>query len=154
MGKTFNELFDDFFKRNNINPNDEITGPIKDEAKRMIDILSKITKFRNTDLNDADEMEKLEKEFEDMEKQFDDSLGKPDKTEFYDENGLFYEKRIWNTPHGKIEKIIISDDPSLISIPVPEKTLQDKLNEAIESEDYELAAKVRDEISKRKKNKK
>ncbi len=142
--KSFNELFNEFFKRNNIKPEDKLDDSIKDDAKRMIDMLKKFTDFDG--INGINES---------MEESFDSELGKPDKIEFFNEGNLFFERRIWITPHGTIEKLIGSDDPTLINKPpVNEKSLQLKLDEAVNSENYEKAAAIRDEIKKLKKTKK
>ena len=141
MDKSFNELFDEFFKKNNIDPNDKIDDAIKDDAIKMIDMLSK---FRTLDsVDNIDEA---------IEKEIDDSLGKPDKIEFYNEDDMFFEKRIWHTETGDVIKLIISDDPSLSKKPTKEKSLNQKLEDAVEKEDYEKAAAIRDEIAIRKKN--
>lgn len=141
MGKTFNELFDEFFNRSSIkNINDQISGIINDmreDTKRISDIIANLK-----DMSSMDEI---------IEEQLDKSLGKPDKTEFYSENGLFYEKRIWHTPNGDMVKLIVSDDPSLLTPPQESKSLETKLEEALETEDYEKAALIRDEIKKSKK---
>lgn len=141
MGKTFNELFDEFFNRSSIkNINDQISGIINDmreDTKRISDIIANLK-----DMSSMDEI---------IEEQLDKSLGKPDKTEFYSENGLFYEKRIWHTPNGDMVKLIVSDDPSLLTPPQESKSLETKLEEALETEDYEKAALIRDEIKKNKK---
>ncbi len=138
MGKTFNELFDDFFKKNNINPNDKLSETLKDEdeAERMIKMLSNFKDITSIDDNIEAEMDK--------------SLGKPDKIEFYEEGGLFYEKRIWHTPNGDLIKLIISDDPTLINMPKFEKPLQEQLDEAVAEENYEKAAAIRDKMTGKK----
>lgn len=137
MGKTFNELFDEFFKKNNINPNDKISETLKDEAQRMIDMLSNFKNISEVDESIGEEMDK--------------ALGKPDKTEFYEEDGLFYEKRTWHTPDGDMVKLIVTDDPSLILAPPTPKPLQVQLDEAIADEDYEKAAAIRDIINSKNK---
>ena len=137
MEKTFDELFDDFFKRNNINPEDNISDDIKDKVIKMLDLL---TNFKNNP--------------EEGEKKLDGSLGKPDKIEFFNDGDMFFERRIWHTPYGDIQKIIISEDPTLVSQALPEKPLEEKLNEAIEAEEYEKAAIIRDLIENEKKLKK
>lgn len=134
--KTFNELFDDFFKRNNIKPEDKIDSSFKDEAKKMIDLL---TNFNITDNID-----------EAIEKEIDETLGKPDKVEFYNEGDMFFEKRIWHTATGDLVKLIVSDDPSILVAPVKSKSLQEQLDEAVESENFEKAASIRDAIKKTK----
>jgi len=132
MDKTFNELFDDFFKKNNINPNDKISVP-KEDAQRLIDLLT------NSDIID-----------EQLEAEFDKTLGKPDKIEFYTENGFFFERRIWHTPQGDMYKLFVTDDPTLVMAPPIPKTLETQLNEAVENEDYEKAAIIRDRIQNKK----
>ena len=117
MSKTFDELFDDFFKRNNIKPEDKIGDSVKDEAKKMIDLLTNYKDVENID--------------EAIEQEIDASLGKPDKIEFYNEGDLFFEKRIWYTANGELIKLIVSDEPTLTTIPVPEKYLQHKLDKAV-----------------------
>lgn len=140
MSKTFDELFDDFFKRNNIKPEDKISDTVKDEAKKMIDLLTNYKDVENIN--------------EEVEKEIDATLGKPDKIEFYNEGDLFFEKRIWYTANGDLIKLIVSDEPTLTIIPVPAKSLEDKLAEAVLNEEFEKAAAIRDEIEKLKKDKK
>lgn len=163
MRNTFNDLFNDFLNKGDkpkkvrkgakkITPKSETkpnTGftditsydsTIKGEVKRIIDVLKNFTQtnpFQSFD--------------EDMEKKLDMGLGKPDKIEFFEEDGLFYEKRTWHTPNGDMVKVIVSDDPSMLSQPPkPEKTLNQQLNEAIANEEYEKAAAIRDKINNRK----
>ena len=138
MDKTFNELFNEFFNdyhRQAITP--KIDDIAKERAKKMIDIL---TKFReSTDIT------------EETEQEMDAKLGKPDKIEFFNEGNVFFERRIWHTEGGNIEKLIMTDDPTMLKPPVIEKTLQQQLDEAVEKEDFEKAAGIRDEMKKRKK---
>lgn len=137
MSKTFDELFEDFFKRNNIKPEDKIGDGIKDEAKKMMDML---INFKDVeDINEA------------VEKEIDATLGVPDKIESYNEGNIFFEKRIWHTPTGDLVKIIVSDDPSLRIAPVQPKNLEKQLEEAVAGEHFEKAAAIRDEINKLKK---
>lgn len=138
MSKTFDELFDDFFKKNNTS--DKMGDNIKDEAKKMIDML--------TNYNDVENIDEA------VEKEIDATLGKPDKIEFYNEGELFIERRTWHTPNGELVKLIVSDDPTLKVTPAPEKSLQEKLDEAVKAEEFEKAAAIRDEMKKSKKDKK
>lgn len=137
MDKTFNELFNEFFKRNDINPNEKLTESQKNNAKQMLDLLT-----RGSDNPKIDE---------NQEKEMDEQLGKPDKIEFFNEGDTFFERRIWVTPNGEIQKLLFSKDPTLILPPVPSKPLQEKLEEAVAEENYEKAAAIRDEMKKRKK---
>lgn len=137
MDKTFNELFDDFFKRNNIKPEDKISDSAKTDAKKMIDML---TSSKNVDNID-----------EEVEKQIDAELGKPDVIEFFNEGEVFFEKRIWKTKNGDLIKLIVTDEPTIKVAPVPAKSLEVQLQEAVDAEQFEKAAAIRDEIKKLKK---
>lgn len=139
--KSFDELFNEFFKRHNINPEDKISDNLRDEAKKVIDILTKI-KNLDEDLHSMDE---------ELEKSIDEDLGKPDKIEFFNEDNLFYERRTWHTENGDLIKLIISDDPTLINAPKFEKPLQEQLDEAVAEENYEKAAAIRDKMNPKKK---
>jgi hypothetical protein len=85
-----------------------------------------------------------------------ESLGEPDKLENYEENGVYYQKQTWNTKHGQVIKTILSDVPfnkeksRKREIKIP---LEVQLETAVKNEEYELAAKLRDRIYKRDKNK-
>ena len=140
MDKTFNELFDEFFKRNNINPNDKLSDTAKENAKKMIDMLTNTKNVDNID--------------ESVEKEIDATLGKPDKIEFYNEGNIFFERRIWHTQKGDLVKLIVTDEPTLKVAPAQEKPLKQQLDEAVAAEEFEKAAAIRDEIKKRKKEEK
>lgn len=139
MDKTFNELFDEFFKRNNINPNDKLTGKTKDNAKKMLDLLTNPKNIEHID--------------EEVEKQIDLTLGTPDKVEFFNEGSIFFERKTWNTPTGDLIKLIVTDDPSLKIAPQPQN-LQKEMEKAVENEEFEKAALIRDKIKKIKKEQK
>jgi hypothetical protein len=85
-----------------------------------------------------------------------ETLGEPDKLENYEENGVYFQKQTWNTKHGQVIKTILSDVPfnkeksKKREIKIP---LEVQLETAVKNEEYELAAKLRDRISKRDKNK-
>jgi len=140
MDKTFNELFDDFFKRNDIKPEDKIDEAMKDDAKKMIDLLTRVSNIDT--LN------------EDDEKEIDAELGKPDIIEFFNDGNVFFEKRTWKTPNGDLIKLIVTDEPSLNIAPRPSKSLEAQLQEAVEAEQFEKAAAIRDEIKKEKNSRK
>lgn len=139
MDKTFNELFDEFFKRNNINPNDKLTDKTKDNAKKMLDLLTNPKNIEHID--------------EEVEKQIDLTLGTPDKVEFFNEGSIFFERKTWNTPTGDLIKLIVTDDPSLKIAPQPQN-LQKEMEKAVENEEFEKAALIRDKIKKIKKEQK
>ena len=137
MSNTFDDLFNEFFKRNNIRPEDRINEAMRQHAQRMIDMLSHFS-----ELTDDDK----------LEKQIDEQFGKPDKIECFNEGDLFIERRTWHTSQGDIVKTVVSDDPTMIrQAPMTIERLEEKLKEALESEEYEKAAAIRDEIKKRKK---
>lgn len=87
---------------------------------------------------------------ENQEKEMDEQLGKPDKIEFFNEGDTFFERRIWHTPTGDIQKLLFSKDQTLIITPQP-KDLQKELEVAVENEEFEKAAAIRDEMKKTKK---
>jgi protein-arginine kinase activator protein McsA len=142
--KTFDDLFNEFFKRHNIKPEDKIGDNLKDEAKKMIDMLTNLKNFEN---NLDEDIQNID---EDIEKSIDEELGKPDKIEFFNEGDLFFERRIWHTPNGDLIKLLISDDPTLINTPKFEKPLQEQLDEAVAEENYEKAAAIRDKMNLKK----
>jgi hypothetical protein len=142
MDKNFDDLFNEFFrKRNNsINPFIEI-GNMKEEIRKMMDMLMNFQNIPNIDEN--------------LEKQMDDSLGEPDKIETYSDGVVFYEKKIWHTPEGDIVKLVVSDKPFTNSPKgkkvVNQKLLQEQLEEALANEDYLKAAELRDKLNPPKK---
>jgi len=63
-----------------------------------------------------------------------------------DEAGIILDKDVISTQSEELEENEdFSNDFNNISI----KELEEKLNEAIENEDYELASRIRDEINRR-----
>ena len=132
MDRTFDELFDDFFKKNNIKPEDKLSDEAKLRGEKLLEIL---TKFNNNEIDN-----------ENAEKEMDMILGKPDKIEFYNEGESFFEKRTWYTEGGEFVKLVITEDTSLTIPPIPAKSLQQEMEEAIQNEEYEKAAILRDKI--------
>lgn len=134
---SFDELFEDFikgFRKSNLP--DPINDIAKHEAERIINMLKSFEKTGDIS--------------EEVEKQMDMTLGKPDIIEHYNEGNMFFEKRIWHTADGDFIKLIATDDPSLINLNQVQKPLEEQLTEAIEKEEYEKAAAIRDEIEQRK----
>ena len=129
----FDELYDDFLKGHK-------RKPVDDKTKMVLDIIKKIHEVgENEFLADRNDL--------------DIKLGKPDKVEYYNEGDMFFTKKTWVTPIGEIIKTTMSEDDTLMPAP-SEKTLEEKLDEAVSEENYEKAAAIRDEIKKQKKNKK
>jgi len=137
MDKTFNELFDEFFQKNNIKPEDKLSDSVKADAKKMIELLTE-----NKNVDNIDEK---------VEEEIDTELGKPDKIEFFNKGNVFFERRIWHTPNGDIVKLLVTDEPTLKVAPTPPKSLKQQLEEAVEAEQFEKAAAIRDEMTKQKK---
>jgi hypothetical protein len=132
----FDDLFDDFM--NNLGNNK------KDKDKNLInDIFDKFS-----DLNSFDKDLIIDG--------LNETLGEPDKLENYEENGVYFQKQIWNTKHGQVIKTILSDVPfskeksRRREIKIP---LEVQLETAVKEENYELAVKLRDRINKRNANK-
>jgi excinuclease UvrABC helicase subunit UvrB len=142
MNKLFDELFNDFF-------NDDSKHNIDDFKKEVSKMIESLKSF--DDISSIDDMEK------EMEK----ALGEPDEIEYFEDRGLFVQKRIWHTLKGDIIKMLVSDIPFEINIefkkPVIEpkkqniKSLEQQLQEAVNSENFEEAARIRDIITPKKK---
>jgi protein-arginine kinase activator protein McsA len=133
MGK-FDELFNDFM-------NDGVNNNNKDDsADIMANIFNKLSNLNGFDKNG-------------MMEELNESLGEPDDFKNYEENGMFFQKQIWNTKHGQVIKTIISDVPFAKEKTKAKKTripLEVQLLSAVKEENYELAAKLRDRINKKK----
>ena len=139
MSLSFNDLFNDFFNRKKKKDDDKLDNQINESAQKMLDILENIeNKF---DIS------------EEIENKIDNDLGKPDSVERYIDKGMYFEKRIWRTENGELIKLLVSDRPFFDSLtpPIPEKPLQQQLDEALAIEDFEEAARLRDLINPKKK---
>jgi len=136
MDKTFDELFNEFFKRKKTKSNDGFESSMTEMHKKIIDMLTNFTQ--------NDNIENI------IENKITNLTTKPDKIEFYNEGDMFFEKRTWHTKDGDLVKITISDEPYLPVTPAPQKSLQEKLDEAVKNEEYMKAATIRDLIKKSK----
>jgi len=121
----FDDLFNDFMKDGSNKKNDN-------GADMMANLFKKLSNLKNLDMN----------------------LGEPDSFENYEENGVFFQKQIWNTKHGKVIKTVISDVPfkgksKKTETKKPKLPLEVQLENAVKEENYEAAAKLRDRIAKR-----
>lgn len=133
MDKTFDDLFNDFFG----NKESSDFSKYQEEAKKLLDNITK-------SLGDMN-LRPFNKEFGDT---FDASLGKPDEIIDTNENGLFKRKSIWHTNTGDIVKLEISSKPFDISVEsTPILSLEEELKIALENEDYEKAASIRDKMN-------
>ena len=136
MGKSFNDLFNDFFNRRR---NDHTS--INEELRKIMDSLMSYKKIQNEMLGEAIQSE----------------LGEPDQIIDHVEEGMNFRKMVWNTPHGQFVKIVVTDiekeEETPIDLKSDSKSLEEQLKEAVEAENYELAIKLRDEIkASQKKN--
>lgn len=132
----FDDLFNDFMGEDSNKKRD-------DSSDIMANLFKKLSDNKNFNKNSI--MEKLG-----------DSLGEPDMFENFEENGVYFQKQIWNTKHGQVIKTIISDIPFKETKPTIKKTripLEVQLETAVKEENYELAVKLRDRIAKRNANK-
>ena len=128
--KSFDELFNEFFANRK-----QTSSPFHDELKKIIDMFSN------------------PKTIENLGTSIDDELGEPTSVEEFTKDGLLFKRLIWETPHGKFMKVVVSDVlPEEPEKPVRQKSLQEQLDDALEIEDYELAIHLRDEIKKNKKS--
>lgn len=132
----FDDLFDEFLNGKSNNKKD-------DSADMMANLFKKLSNLKNFDK-------------EGMMKELDSSLGEPDEFKNYEENGVYFQKQIWNTKHGQVIKTVISDVPFKSPKTQTKKqriALEVQLENAVKVENYELAAKLRDRIAKRDANK-
>jgi hypothetical protein len=147
MDKNFDDLFNEFFKRN---------SPFGDFKTWMNDAESIFKMFGHA-LNDSFD--------ESLEQEFEKNLGKPDEVRYFTQNGMYFEKSIWHTQNGDMVKTVMSDDPSVfgdniefedenVSTKKKEKPLELQLEEALEREDYERAAEIRDLLNPPKRRRK
>jgi protein-arginine kinase activator protein McsA len=127
----FDELFNDFM-------NDGANN--KDESSDiMANLFKKLSNLNSFDKNG-------------IMGELNESLGEPDEFKNFEENGVFFQKQIWNTKHGQVIKTVISDVPFKETKSITKKTrvpLEIQLETAVKEENYELAVKLRDRISKR-----
>jgi hypothetical protein len=122
MEKSFDDLFNEFFKN-------DVSNETNKKMEKLIKALT--TPF------DIESRKNIE-----------ETLGVPDEIESFEDNGLFIRKQIWHTEKGDVIKMVVSDIPFESE---PKKlSLEEQLEKALEKEDYETAAKLRDEIKIKK----
>ena len=134
--ETFDELFDDFFN-NNEKKAKKRGRPRKEsyneKAKKIIESLQNFSEITDVD----------------RQHQIDNELGEPHEINLFKADGLYFKRSIWNTEDGDIVKLEVSDVPF-----EEKKSLEELLSEALEVENYEKAAEIRDEIKKTEKKQK
>lgn len=123
----FEKIFNDFFKKFKTNYD-----------------YKEINNFLN-EINNSVDMQKF------FENYLNNDLGEPDQIEDLNENGFIFKKYVWNTPSGKIIKIVLDENQDILEKKEnKEKTLEELLQEAVDVEDYETAIKIRDLINQKK----
>lgn len=144
--KNFDDLFNEFFKRKSS------IAPIHNEIKKIIDSL---TNYKKTEL-DVNEFGSEEA----IANHLGVDLSDPTSTEVYIQDGMKFTKLTWDTPKGRFVKIVVTDvldeNDGLTSTPTDtptEKSLEEQLQDAVDSEDFELAIKLRDDINSQKEKK-
>lgn len=75
-------------------------------------------------------------------------LGKPTRIRTFTENGFTFEEKTWQTESGMYVSVEMIESPmNKKSKPLfKEKSLVEQLKDALDDENYELAAKLRDNI--------
>jgi hypothetical protein len=142
MDKSFDDLFNQFFggKRNKKKTDGDPLDfhKAKDEnIKKLIEMISNMEEITNPETAG----------------QIDEQLGEADRVEYYEEDGMYFEKKTWKVFGGEMVKVLMSDEP-FNKKEEPTLTLQEQLDEAVKNENYEIAAKLRDAIKKEEKKRK
>jgi len=129
MNKDFDELYNEFFGGKGKDDDDEMK-----RAKKLIENLN------NFDDADIDGFNPYENE-----------LGEADEVHTFIENGYTFKKSTWNLEEGQVVKVEMTSSPMDIGFtPKKKLTLEEKLSLAIENEEYEEAAILRDNINLKK----
>lgn len=135
----FDDLFNDFINKGKKDKKDKKDVPFISELKNLMNALSSFKTF-----------DPEEGEGEEIQSQ----MGKPDEVQKFVENDMHFTRLIWNTPHGKFIKVVVTNDPDSFEFPTYDdepKSLEEQLEEALEVEDFELACILRDKIKLEKK---
>jgi hypothetical protein len=138
--ETFDELFDAFFNNNDKKskkrgrPRKEKNyDSYEEKAKKIIDSLQNFSEITDVD----------------KQHQIDNELGEPHEIHLFHSDGLYFKRSIWNTEDGDLVKLEVSEEPF-----EEKKSLEELLVIALEEEEYEKAAEIRDEMKKIEKKQK
>lgn len=134
--ENFDDLFNKFFGKKK-----EEDDFLNKEAKKIIDMIDSFKHIKPDGNYTGDELNKLDEEL-------DTQLGEPDDIEYSSDGEMYFEKRMWYKPLGIIIKTLISDEPFEAINLKPELPLNEQLEIAVNNENYELAAELRDKIKK------
>lgn len=140
MMETFDELFDDFFGGKNKKPKKTRRKTKKNDIDSEISkIIDSLSNFKQVEENDFDE-------------DYDVDLGEPIKVQYFQTDGLYFKRSIWhvekNGEKGELIKLEVSDTP--FEDEKNDKSLEECLQDALDEENYEKAAEIRDKINKLK----
>lgn len=116
----FDDLFDKFFGRNRKIKKEEPKSPIN-----------------------SDFVDKLMKSIKNMEN-FDENFGPPTKVEYFENDGVYYKRDIWEIYGGEMVHLVDSTEPFQKEAIV--LTYDEQLEIALNNENYEEAAILRDKI--------
>lgn len=116
----FDDLFDKFFGRNRKIKKEEPKSPIN-----------------------SDFVDKLMKSIKNMEN-FDENFGPPTKVEYFENDGVYYKRDIWEIDGGEMVHLVGSTEP-FQKEPIV-LTYDEQLEIALNNENYEEAAILRDKI--------
>jgi excinuclease UvrABC helicase subunit UvrB len=125
MLKKFDDLFNDFFNRK------KTSNQVNEGINRII---SALQNFRQMGFE------------ENIGNSIEKELGPPNEVEEIVKDGFLYKRHIWNTEHGQFVKVTVQLADQNINDLKQEKTLEEQLQDAVESENYELAIQLRDKI--------
>ena len=134
--ENFDDLFNKFFGKKK-----EEDDFLNKEAKKIIDMIDSFKHIKPDGNYTGDELNKLDEEL-------DTQLGEPDDIEYSSDGEMYFEKRMWYKPLGVIIKTLVSDEPFEAINLKPELPLNEQLEIAVNEENYELAAELRDKIKK------
>ena len=141
MMETFDELFNSFF--NNKGKKTKPKSRRKDIDKGIKNIIDALSNFKEINKDNT------ENEYEDL----DVEMGEPTKVQYFQNDGLYFKRSIWHVEHngqiGELVKLEVSDTP--FEDYDSNKTLEECLQDALDEENYEKAAEIRDKINKLKK---
>lgn len=139
--ETFDELFNSFF--NNKGKKTKPKSRRKDIDKGIKNIIDALSNFKEINKDNT------ENEHEDL----DVEMGEPTKVQYFQNDGLYFKRSIWHVENngqiGELVKLEVSDTP--FEDYDSNKTLEECLQDALDEENYEKAAEIRDKINKLKK---
>jgi hypothetical protein len=111
-------------------------GDMGDIPDKIKDMLSKIQGMTDESFSK-----------EEMDDIFMEEMGPPSEITEYTEGNINYTKKVWDGPEGKFVRIVAS---LANGVDYEDLSLEEKLEIAIQNEDYEKAGKLKEEIENNK----